>query len=137
MNTCVSEIMIFIKKIQNNDYIGKDVWLGFLKILSVFAPFISEELWQDINNYPEWKKENSIHLQTWPEFDKKLLEDNKIIIPIQINGKVRSEVEINRDDNENKVKEKVLADEKIKKFLQGKEINKFLYITHRIVNIVT
>ncbi len=136
MNTCISEIMIFIKKIQNNDYIGKDVWLGFLKVLSVFAPFISEELWQDINNYPEWKKENSIHLQTWPEFDKKLLEDNKIIIPIQINGKVRSEVEINRDDNENKVKEKVLADEKIKKFLQGKEINKFLYITHRIVNIV-
>ena len=41
MNTCISEIMIFIKKIQNNDYIGKDVWLGFLKILSVFAPFIS------------------------------------------------------------------------------------------------
>ncbi len=136
MNTCVSEIMIFVKNIQKNEYIGKDVWLGFLKILSVFAPFISEELWQDINNYSEWKKENSVHLQSWPSADEKYLQTDTVIIPIQVNGKVRSEVEINIDDEEDIVKEKVLADKKIQNFLQEKTINKIIYIPGKIINIV-
>ena len=136
MNTCISEIMIFIKKIQNNDYIGKDVWLGFLKILSVFAPFISEELWQDINNYPEWKKENSIHLQTWPPIDEKYLETDTVIIPVQVNGKVRSEIQIKINETEETVKKIALHNEKINKFIDGKIIKKFIYIPGRIINIV-
>ena len=136
MNTCVSEIMIFIKKIQNNNYIGKDVWLGFLKVLSVFAPFISEDLWQEINNYSEWKKENSIHLQPWPLVEEKYLEIDTVVIPVQINGKVRTEILISKSDTEDIVKEKALSDEKILVLLRDKHIQKFVYIKDRIANIV-
>jgi len=136
MNTCVSEIMIFIKKIQNNNYIGKDVWLGFLKVLSVFAPFISEDLWQEINNYSEWKKKNSIHLQPWPLVEEKYLEIDTVVIPVQINGKVRTEILISKSDTEDIVKEKALSDEKILVLLRDKNIQKFVYIKDRIANIV-
>ena len=136
MNTCVSEIMIFVKSIQNNEFIGKDVWLGFLKVLSVFAPFISEELWQEINNYSKWEKENSVHLQSWPVVDEKYLQTDSMVIPVQVNGKVRSEIIINKSDTEDMVKEKALSDDKTSKFIDGKDIIKFIYIPERIVNIV-
>ena len=59
-----------------------------------------------------------------------------ITIPIQVNGRVRSEIEINKDDTEDVVKEKALSDEKINKFIDGKTIKKFIYISAKIVNIV-
>ena len=136
MNTCISEIMIFVNQLKKTENISTDIWLGFIKILSPFAPFLAEELWNDYHGFSEWRKEFSVHLQPWPIFDEKVFENNKITIPVQVNGKVRSEVEINKDDNEDTVKEKVLSDEKIQQFLQGKEIKKFVYITNRIANIV-
>ena len=136
MNTCVSEIMIFVKQLQKTETIGKNVWLGFLKILSVFSPFMAEELWQETNGYSEWKKENSVHLQIWPIFDEKYIKSDVITIPVQVNGKVRSEIEINKNDTETIVKEKVLSDEKIKTFTEGKEIKNFVYIKDKIANIV-
>ena len=113
-----------------------DVWLGFLKVLSVFAPFISEDLWQEINNYSEWKKENSIHLQPWPLVEEKYLEIDTVVIPVQINGKVRTEILISKSDTEDIVKEKALSDEKIQVLLRDKNIQKFVYIKDRIANIV-
>jgi leucyl-tRNA synthetase len=59
-----------------------------------------------------------------------------ITIPIQVNGRVRSEIEINKDDTEDVVKEKALSDEKINKFIDGKNVKKFIYIPGKIVNIV-
>ena len=84
-----------------------------------------------------WKKENSIHLQPWPLVEEKYLEIDTVVIPVQVNGKVRSEVWINKEDNENTVKNKVLSDEKIRKFLQGKSVQKFIYIKNRVANIVS
>jgi leucyl-tRNA synthetase len=108
-NTCISEIMIFVKKLQKAQYISKDVWLGFLRILAPFAPFVAEELWQNTNNYSEWKKENSVHLQPWPDYDKKYTEYKIITIPVQINGKVRSEIKIDKEAGEEEIKKVALS----------------------------
>jgi leucyl-tRNA synthetase len=136
MNTAVSEIMIFVNHIKTLDKIGKDIWPGFLKVLSPFTPFVAEDLWQKFNNYESWKKENSIHLQDWPKYDEKFVHEDFITIPVQVNGKVRSEISIDKNDTEKSIKEKALSDENVLKYTGGKEIRKFIYVKGRIVNIV-
>lgn len=136
MNTAVSEIMIFVNSVKNEEEISLDIWKGFLKTLAPLAPFIAEELWQEIKGNSEWSAENSIHVQEWPEFDKTIASENIIRIPIQINGKVRSDIEIEVGMEENIIKEKVLADPKVISNLNGKEINKFIYVPGKIISIV-
>ena len=136
MNTAVSEIMIFVNSVKNEEEISLDIWKGFLKTLAPLAPFIAEELWQDIEGNSEWSTENSVHTQKWPEFDKTVASENIIRIPIQINGKVRSDIEIEVGMEENIIKEKVLADPKVISNLNGKEINKFIYVPGKIISIV-
>ena len=62
MNTCVSEIMIFVNQLKKAENISTDIWLGFIKILSPFAPFVTEELWNNYHGFSEWRKEYSVHL---------------------------------------------------------------------------
>lgn len=136
MNTCVSEIMIFVSKLKNEPKVNIDMYKGLVKVISPFVPFVAEDLWQDINKYSEWEKENSVHLQEWPIFNESLIEDSIVTIPVQINGKVRANIEINRDEDEESVKSKVVENEKIKKYLDGKDIKKVVYIPNRIINLI-
>jgi leucyl-tRNA synthetase len=66
-----------------------------------------------------WTKENSVHVQEWPAFDEDLTKDTEIVIPIQINGKVRSEVSIQRGQDEASVREAVISNERIISLLRG------------------
>ncbi len=136
MNTAVSEIMIFVNAIKNDEKISLDVWKGFIKVLAPIAPFVAEELWQEINGNPKWTVENSVHVQAWPEFDESSATESVITLPIQINGKIRSEVEVKSGSKEEEIKEKVLSDVKVIKNLNGKEIRKFIYIPGKIISIV-
>jgi leucyl-tRNA synthetase len=139
MNTAVSEFMIFINLTKQQEKIDKEMWKGFLKLLAPFAPFITEELWQEINGYTEFKKENSIHLQEWPKYDENLIKESKVVVGVQINGKLRGEVEVNIEETEATVKDRVMALPEIIKWLpEGQtEIKKFIYIPGKIVNIVS
>ncbi|MFH1899249.1 MAG: class I tRNA ligase family protein, partial [Patescibacteria group bacterium] len=76
MNTCISEFMIFINILKKETKINKEIYKGFIKAFAPFAPFASEDIWQEINNYKEWRKENSVHLQQWPKFDINVLEED-------------------------------------------------------------
>jgi leucyl-tRNA synthetase len=136
MNTCVSEFMIFLNKVKKEKEINKELYMEFIKVLAPFASFICEEIWQELNGYKKWEKENSVHMQKWPKFSEELAKDDVITLPIQINGKVRSEIEVNRDESEEKVKELALSNEKIQKYLDGKEPKQVIYVKNRIVSIV-
>lgn len=136
MNTCVSEFMIFINAIKNEDKINKDIYKGLIQVLAPFAPFVAEDLWQEINGFSKWEKQNSVHLQKWPKYDERELKENTITIPVQINGKVKGQIEIKTDETEDSVKEIALSNEKIQKALSGKEIKKVIYIKNRIINLI-
>ena len=101
-----------------------------MKILSPFAPHVCEELWQDLGH------KDSIFKEAWPEYDKSLIKESVTEVPVQINGKVRSKVMVTDDMSEAKVKELALADDKVKKWLEDKEIRKFIYVKNKIINIV-
>ena len=88
-NTAVSSLMEFSNAWQENRKgLGKTDFKNFLKILSPFAPHMTEELYQKLG----YKK--SIFLQKWPKYDEKLIKEEKITLIVQINGKVRDKIEI-------------------------------------------
>ncbi len=129
LNTCISALMILINKYQEEGCNSENFEL-FLKIFAPFAPHLCEELWVSLGH------QDSIFLETWPEYDKRLVKETVKELPVQINGKVRSKIFIAEDLDEAAVKEKVLADEKIKEWLEDKPIKKFIYVKDKIINIV-
>ncbi len=102
-----------------------------IHLLSPFAPHLADELWSSIGG------KGSLIEHKWLDYDKKYLKDKIVTIVIQINGKVRSHIEIAGSATEEKVKELALKDEKIQRHLKDKDIKKMIYIPEKIFNIVT
>jgi leucyl-tRNA synthetase len=129
-NTCVSEMMIFINEISNNDVIPKSVLEKFVLLLAPFAPHLAEELWQKLGH------NNTITFESWPEYDPEKLGRETVLIVGQVNGKIRTKLEVERDFDEEKLKNMVKEDEKVKKYLDGKKIVKEIVVKNKLVNIV-
>ncbi|MEY2702889.1 MAG: hypothetical protein RLY43_1527 [Bacteroidota bacterium] len=128
-NTAISELMILTNEIFKNG-ISKEDGKIVAQLLSPIAPFTAEELWQKLGG------ENSVHTTKWPEFNADILIENEITIPVQINGKVRSQITIKTDFSEEELKQRVILDENIQKWITGLEIKKFMYIPGKLVSIV-
>ena len=128
-NTAISTLMILANAYQDHNEITKDDYHVLLTLLNPYAPHITEELNEQIGYQP-------ICESSWPEYDEEKTIDDKITIGVQVNGKLRGEVLINTNEEESSVKEKVINIENIKKYLEGKDIIKFIYIPNKIVNII-
>jgi len=128
-NTAVSDMMKFINTVKKSS-ISKEDYQTFLTILSPFAPHITQELWHQLGN------ESLIQDESWPKFDESLSKDSIHKIAVQVNGKVRETIEIEEGTEEEDVSKKALASELIKKWLEGKEPKKIIYVKNRILNIV-
>jgi len=137
MNTAISEIMIFVNDLKKAETIDIDTWKGFIKVIAPFMPFVAEELWQEINGFTTWDKKNSVHLQSWPELDKAQNQDIATVIPVMINGKVRGQIETVLSDNEVSARKKVIDDVKLAKYLEGKTIDRLVFVKGKIVSITT
>ena len=129
-NTAVSELMKLLNEFENLQPTTYNLQ-AFLKLLAPFAPHLAEEIWVDV-----LKNKKSIHLEAWPDYDEKLLVDTTLRIPVQINGKVRDTIEIPADSGEAEVRAAATAGPKVKEYLAGKEIKKFIYIPGKMVSIV-
>ena len=102
--------------------------LGFLQLLNPVAPHITEELWQLLGN------KESIAYSTWPEYDEEKIKEDTFNLPIQVNGKLRSSVDIKLNLPEEEVKE--IAHNAVASYLEGKTIVKEIYVKNKIYNIV-
>jgi leucyl-tRNA synthetase len=101
-----------------------------LQLLAPFAPHVAEELWQQLGH------NSTIHTSKWPTFDEKYLVSDKMIIAIQVNGKVRGEVEMPIDAEEVAVIDAAQANDRVKAHTEGKTIVKTIYVPGKILNIV-
>ncbi|MEN3015145.1 MAG: leucine--tRNA ligase [bacterium] len=101
-----------------------------IKSISPFAPHLAEELWS------RWGKEGSVFKSNWPEIKQEYLFQQKVIIPIQINGKLRGQVEVDTDTELDQILNMVYHDPKIYKYLQGKQIKNTIFVKNKILNIV-
>jgi len=107
---------------------------SLIKLLAPFAPYTAEELWA------YWAKalEGSVHQQQWPEVEEKYLIEDIFRVAVAVNGKVRSEIEVSSEDENDEQKVLLLAreDEKMKSWLVGKEIVREIYVKGKMVNLV-
>ena len=103
---------------------------SLLQILAPFAPHITEELWQELGHT------DTIHVNHWPKWDEKYLVSDVMTIIVQVNGKLRSKLELPADINQRGVEEAALADANVQKFTNNKPPKKMVYVPGRLVNIV-
>ena len=103
---------------------------SILLMLNPITPHLCQYLWWQL--YPQ----ESIIDKSWPKIEESLLIDDKLKIAIQVNGKLRSEIEIDKEVEDDYVKSKALNDEKIIKHLDGAEVKKIIYVPGKILNIV-
>lgn len=146
-NTALARMMEFINHleefIQNTQKIQSkndaeciaSIAAGFLKIFSLFAPHVCEELYQNI---PKIRKDKMIAEQSLDDYEKLsiFLQEQMIKIPVQINGKLRGEIEIQKDSEQEDVKNIILKSEKFSKYINSKKIKQIIYVKNRIINVI-
>lgn len=130
-NTAVAALMILVNYLEKQEAVTKDNFIILLKLLSPFAPHLTEELWQLLGH------KNSLAYEEWPVCDQQLAQEQMVKIGIQINGKLRDTIELDFDSEINdQLKQTILDREKIKKYLVGQEVIKFIYVKNKIISIV-
>lgn len=134
-NKAVAYIRDIVNKLYNElDNVNNEnfgAMLGNLAImLSPFTPCLAESLWQLIGG------NDLACLQKWPKYSDKLINCNTLIIPVQVNGKLRGNLEICADDDENTILERAINNEKVKVFIGDRKIIKKIYVKGKIVNLV-
>ncbi len=129
-NTAISQMMIFVNTALKTGGAPKGALGKFLIILAPFAPHICEELWFKLGN------KGGIATQAWPEYNAEMIKDIKIELIVQINGKVRAKIEAEADILEEAAKDLALENENVKKWVEGKEVVKVIFVKGKLVNIV-
>ncbi|MFA6410559.1 MAG: leucine--tRNA ligase [Candidatus Buchananbacteria bacterium] len=129
-NTAVSALMILANKIIEIGSMDKDVAEVFLKILSPFAPHITEELWEQLG----YKK--SISCQEWPQFNSALIKEEEVELVVQVNGKFRDRIKVSPDVTEQRVEILARESEKVNKYLEGKVVKNIIFVPGRLINFV-
>ncbi|MFZ3011901.1 MAG: class I tRNA ligase family protein [Minisyncoccia bacterium] len=129
-HTAITQMMILLNEWEKAEYILKNEYKILLQILSPFAPHMAEELWSILG------EKKSIHLSNWPKADESMAEDKDIKIAVQINGKVRTEIVIKIDEDDEEIKERALVDEIVLRYIKGESVKKIIYVKNRLINIV-
>jgi len=130
-NTAIAAFMEFVNFAQlHKKEIGKEAIERFLLLLAPFAPHLAEELWERIGH------KKSIFEERWPQYNKDLIKEERITLVIQINGKVRDKIEVNRDISQEEAKKLALKQKKVQNWIDGKEIKKIIFIPGKLINFV-
>jgi leucyl-tRNA synthetase len=129
-NTAISQMMILSNHLQGLDIINIETLKTFLLLLNPFIPHMAEELNEQINAFA------SLSYTTWPEFDVELAKEELITIAIQVNGKLRGNLQVPAETDDKTLKTEAAKVDGVKKHLEGKNIVKKIVIPGRLVNFV-
>ncbi len=140
-NTAIAAVMELINEVnqflhgnQEKDEIAWSVVREAIEtamvLLSPVVPHITEELWHMLGH------ENFLLTQPWPRYDPKALEEEKRLVVLQVNGKVRSRIELPASCDDKEIEEAALSDERVKRFIGDKQVKKVYVIKKKLVNVV-
>ena len=129
-NTAISQLMTLLNEMRSLGKITKKDFMTYIILLNPTAPHITEELWQmaGFDGY--------IHEAKWPEYDENKLSYSTYDMPVQINGKVRATIKLENDSDQEDAVTKAENDERIQKYIEGKEIKKVIFVPKKILNFV-
>jgi leucyl-tRNA synthetase len=139
-NTAIAAIMEFTNGLYReieeypdafNTFEGHEAIRTLILLLAPFAPFITEELWEEVGG------EFSVHQQPWPEYDPRLARSERITLVAQVDGKVRDRIEVDADITREEMERVALSSPRVRKNLEGREIARVVVVPGKLVNIVT
>jgi len=123
-------MMEYVNELREQGAGGRELVTPLVIMLAPYAPHIAEELWEVLGG------KGSVLEQRWPDYDERLASAGDVEIAIQVNGKLRSRLVVPRGMAEKEVVERVLADEAVRKFVDGQPLKKVIYVQDRLVNLV-
>ena len=129
-NTAVSQLMIYCNHLQKCSTVSKKLIEELVIILSPFVPHLSEEFWSLLGH------SETITYQPWPQFDEGLIQLDEVTIAVQVNGKLRANINIAKDSDEKDVISEAMSLENVKKFTSDGNIVKTIYVPNRLLNFV-
>lgn len=111
-----------------------DIWRSaiesILQLLAPFAPHISEELWSQLGHA------DSIHIDHWPTLNPEFLTLDTITIVVQVNGKLRAQLQLPKNSNKETIRKAALADDNVSQYVKNEHIIKEIYIPEKLINLV-
>ena len=129
-NTAVSQLMIYCNHLQKCSTVSKKLIQELVIILSPFVPHLSEEFWS-LLGFSE-----TITYQPWPQFDEGLIQLDEVTIAVQVNGKLRANINIAKDSDEKDVISEAMSLENVEKFTSKGNVVKTIYVPNRLLNFV-
>ena len=129
-NTAVSGFMVCVNELTDLKCHKKEVLGQLLVLLTPYAPHIAEELWHQLGNA------TTVLDAAYPAFEEKYLVESSKEYPVSINGKVRANIEFSLAASQEEVKAAVLSNETIQKWIEGKEVKKFIFVPNKMINVV-
>ena len=137
LNTMISALMEFtnhLSRVKETGAVTPSTWAEAIKalllLLAPTAPHLTEELWQRLG-YPY-----SIHNQPWPQWNEELARDEEATLVVQVNGKLRDRITVPLSITEAEAKSLAMASQRVKAYLEGRELLKTIYVPGRLVNLV-
>ena len=129
-NTAIAALMELLNSVKDEGAVPRPLVEEMVVMLAPFAPHFAEECWERLGHT------TSVCDARWPTFDPALLIESTLEIVVQVNGKVRSKITIARDADEAAVLAHALADETVRRFLEGKDLKMKKYVSGRLVSLV-
>jgi leucyl-tRNA synthetase len=129
-NTAIAQMMVCVNELTKLDRRPRWVIERLVLVLSPFAPHIAEELWQRLGHA------ESLAHEPWPVWDPVLVLEDTVTVAVQVNGKLRATLELPRDLGADEVREAALADERIRKYLEGATVKKVIHVPNKLLSVV-
>ncbi|HKA58428.1 MAG TPA: leucine--tRNA ligase [Gemmatimonadales bacterium] len=129
-NTAIAAMMEYVNVLKEQDAARTDQLTPLIVMLAPYAPHIAEELWEALGG------KGSVFEQCWPSFDERLASAGDVEIAVQVNGKLRSRLTVRRGLPQQEAVELALADESVKKYVDGIKVKKVIYIQDRLLNLL-
>lgn len=137
-NTAIAAIMEMVNSIQAfepksnpaNAPVLKEALESLVLLLVPFVPHVACELWAELGH------DEGVEEAGWPSFDPAVAADEELLVVVQVNGKLRSKVTVPASAEDAEMKEAAFADERVKPFLDGKNVKKVICVPGKLVNIV-
>lgn len=129
-NTAIAQMMIFVNEVMKSETKPRNILESFVLVLAPFAPHLAEELWQLFGHT------TSLSYEPWPFYDAAKLQESTVEVVLQVNGKIRSKLSVERDTIETELERLSLADPQVRKHLDGKQVVKTIIVKNKLVNLV-
>ena len=134
-NVAISKLQVLTNELRStldSGGGGREAATALVQMLAPIAPFVTEELWREALGNAE-----SVHVSRWPAFDEALAKRDRVVLVVQVDGKVRDRIEVDAGASQDEVRDLALGSDKVKRAIDGREVRQVIVRAPRLVNLVT